>query len=190
MATLRIYRTISPNSQPHKETLKTAISQSTRKSATRIRTNIVGIKSTCGWMFGNYQAFVIPAAARYRFNSAEGRATAALINCSLRNSWLATLISRVQLKSCCLSRSPTCKCKYANMTSTSLTGSTRKKTDVRSLSLVVCTACSLRGHIVLYSYGWLSHANSLCNGRPRGASHMCTSGYSQVGYNSINSSCT
>ena len=37
-------------------------------------------------MFGNYQAFEIPAVARYRLNSAGGRVTAALINCSWRNS--------------------------------------------------------------------------------------------------------
>ena len=37
-------------------------------------------------LFGNYQAFEIPAVARYKPNSAGGRATAALINCSLRNS--------------------------------------------------------------------------------------------------------
>ena len=37
-------------------------------------------------MLGNYQAFEFSTVARYRSHSADGRVTAALISCSLRNS--------------------------------------------------------------------------------------------------------
>ena len=45
-------------------------------------------------------------------------------------------------------------------------------------SLFSYAAFSLRGRIVLYSDGRLSHSNSLCNGWARRASTMCTFGYS------------
>ena len=103
-------------------------------------------------MFGNYQVFEFPrlraigltqqAVARHQHSSAALCGTASSVHWLAeygRNHALALVLPHANGRS-------------ADLTSASVTGSTRKKADVRSLSLFVCTACSPQG-CLYFSYG-------------------------------------